>query len=117
MSVVRCKHQNVRCQIPCLLLEYAGRGSDTSFPSIPSLLRDVRLADNAVGECLLAAIKDVLGDGATDIVMEAWEDAYKYLADLFIELEKQIYEEAKKNAGYDGFKVSTDQQRRGVFSY
>ena len=34
-----------------------------------------------IGECLLAAMKDVLGDAATPEVLEAWEEAYGALAD------------------------------------
>lgn len=45
-----------------------------------------------VGECLLQAIKDVLGGAATKEVMTAWTEAYQILADVFISQEKQIYE-------------------------
>ena len=44
-----------------------------------------------VGECLLQAIKDVLGDAATQEVMTAWRQAYQVLADVFINREQQIY--------------------------
>ncbi len=46
-----------------------------------------------IGECLLAAMKDVLGDAATPSVMEAWTEAYNSLADIFINREKEIYHE------------------------
>lgn len=44
-----------------------------------------------VGKNLLLAIKEVLGDGATDEVLEAWGEAYNVIADVFIEVEKDIY--------------------------
>ncbi|MBP0020017.1 MAG: bacitracin resistance protein BacA [Cyanobacteria bacterium SBLK] len=46
-----------------------------------------------IGECLLAAMKDVLGDAATPEVMAAWAEAYNSLADIFISREKEIYRE------------------------
>ncbi|MEO1466728.1 MAG: globin domain-containing protein [Cyanobacteria bacterium J06633_1] len=46
-----------------------------------------------VGECLLQAIKDTLGDAATAEVMTAWTEAYQALADIFINREQQIYQE------------------------
>jgi nitric oxide dioxygenase len=45
-----------------------------------------------VGECLLKAIQDVLGDAATTEVMTAWTEAYQVLADIFIDREQQIYQ-------------------------
>lgn len=44
-----------------------------------------------VGENLLSAIKEVLGDAATDGVLGAWADAYNIIADIFINEEKVIY--------------------------
>jgi nitric oxide dioxygenase len=44
-----------------------------------------------VGECLLQAIADVLGDGATPEVITAWTEAYQVLAEVFIDREQQIY--------------------------
>ena len=44
-----------------------------------------------VGEYLLAAIKEVLGDGATDEVIDAWAKTYGVLAEIFIKTEKEIY--------------------------
>lgn len=52
-----------------------------------------------VGECLLKAIKDVLGDGATEPVMKAWAEAYQHLADLLIEAEEAIYQERENLQG------------------
>jgi len=45
----------------------------------------------AVADALLPAIRDVLGEAATDDVLEAWGEAYWYLADLLIGREKQLY--------------------------
>ncbi|MFW6358086.1 MAG: globin domain-containing protein [Chroococcales cyanobacterium] len=49
-----------------------------------------------IGECLLEAMKDVLGESATPEVMEAWSEAYQALADIFIKREKEIYSEEDK---------------------
>ncbi|CCQ66696.1 MULTISPECIES: globin domain-containing protein [Crocosphaera] len=49
-----------------------------------------------IGECLLAAMKDILGDAATPEVMEAWTEAYNSLADIFITREKEIYRQQDK---------------------
>lgn len=58
-----------------------------------------------VGENLLASIREVLGEGATDEVINAWAEAYGFLADILIGREKQIYDEnAKKPGGWEGFK-------------
>lgn len=58
-----------------------------------------------VGENLLASIREVLGAGATDEVIDAWGQAYGFLADILTGREKQIYEEnAKKPGGWEGFK-------------
>ncbi len=44
-----------------------------------------------VGISLLQAVKDVLGDSATHEVINAWSEAYFFLADLLIAREKEIY--------------------------
>ncbi len=49
-----------------------------------------------IGECLLAAMKDVLGEAATPEVIEAWTKAYDNLAQIFIKKEKEIYREQDK---------------------
>jgi nitric oxide dioxygenase len=46
-----------------------------------------------VGANLLASIREVLGTAATDEVIDAWGEAYNFLADIFIAREKQIYAE------------------------
>ncbi|WP_414618883.1 globin domain-containing protein [Calothrix sp. CCY 0018] len=45
-----------------------------------------------VGECLLQAIQDILGDAATEEVITAWAEAYQLLAEVFIDREQQIYQ-------------------------
>ncbi len=52
-----------------------------------------------VGEYLLKAIKDVLKDDATDEILQAWEEAYGVIANVFIEVENEMYEEAAKQPG------------------
>ncbi|WP_216829809.1 NO-inducible flavohemoprotein [Alkalihalobacterium elongatum] len=52
-----------------------------------------------VGKHLLLAIKDVLGDAATDEIINAWADAYGVIADVFISVEKEMYEEAERKEG------------------
>src|SRR5699024_12787900 len=44
-----------------------------------------------VGTALLDAVKKVLGDAATEDIVEAWEKAYQYIADTFITLEQDMY--------------------------
>ncbi|HQR74041.1 MAG TPA: globin domain-containing protein [Sulfurovum sp.] len=46
-----------------------------------------------VGDALLQAIKSVLGDGASDEVMAAWQEAYGFLANVLIAREKELYAE------------------------
>ncbi|MBA1248834.1 MULTISPECIES: globin domain-containing protein [Pseudomonas] len=48
----------------------------------------------AVANALLPAIKDVLGDAATDEILSAWGEAYWFLADIMINREKTLYGEA-----------------------
>lgn len=48
-----------------------------------------------VGSNLLDAIKEVLGDAATDDIMKAWEEAFGILAEIFIAEEAKLYEAQK----------------------
>ncbi|WP_339229420.1 NO-inducible flavohemoprotein [Oceanobacillus sp. FSL K6-2867] len=52
-----------------------------------------------VGETLLVAVKDVLGDAATDEVIEAWEKAYQSIADIFIAIEDKLYQQTEQKSG------------------
>src|SRR5699024_22542 len=58
-----------------------------------------------VGEVLIQAVQDVLGDAATEDVIDAWHAAYDYIANLFIELEQKKYHETEQQAGgWTGFR-------------
>jgi nitric oxide dioxygenase len=52
-----------------------------------------------VGEHLLAAIKAVLGDAATDDIMSAWAQAYGNLADILMGMESSLREESSERPG------------------
>ena len=45
-----------------------------------------------VADALLPAIRDVLGDAATDEILAAWGEAYWFLADILIGEERAQYE-------------------------
>jgi len=47
-----------------------------------------------VANALLPAIKDVLGDAASEEVLGAWGEAYWVLADILIEAENALYADA-----------------------
>lgn len=58
-----------------------------------------------VGEALLQAVKDVFGDAATDEIMAAWREAYQAIADVFIQLEGDLYKQKEQNTGdWTGFR-------------
>ncbi|WP_178022836.1 NO-inducible flavohemoprotein [uncultured Paenibacillus sp.] len=58
-----------------------------------------------VGENLLAAIKTVPGDAATEEILDAWGKAYGVIADVFISVEAEMYREAEeKKGGWRGFR-------------
>ncbi len=52
-----------------------------------------------VGECLLAAVREVLGEAASDEVLAAWGEAYQQLADILIDAEEQVYRANEEKAG------------------
>jgi nitric oxide dioxygenase len=52
-----------------------------------------------VGNNLLTAIKDVLGDAATEEIIDAWAEAYNAIANVFIQVEAQMYEETEDAIG------------------
>jgi len=49
-----------------------------------------------VGESLLIAIKTVLGESATEEVMDAWAEAYGFLSKVFIAKEAELYSTATR---------------------
>lgn len=58
-----------------------------------------------VGAHLLLAMKEVLGDAATDEIIQAWSDAYGVIADTFISVERSMYQStAKQENGWNYFK-------------
>lgn len=58
-----------------------------------------------VGENLLSAIKEVLGDAATESVIGAWKAAYQQLAEYFIQFEGDLYRQAMANPrGWKGWR-------------
>ena len=58
-----------------------------------------------VGENLLASIKEVLGEGATPEIIDAWAEAYGFLADIFIKREEELYQQQKQAlGGWNGFR-------------
>lgn len=57
-----------------------------------------------VGEFLLKAIKDVLGAAATPEVINAWGEAYQVIAQVFIDIENEMYEEENTHK-WEGFKT------------
>ncbi|MFD2671906.1 NO-inducible flavohemoprotein [Marinicrinis sediminis] len=52
-----------------------------------------------VGKYLLLAIKDVLGDAATEEILNAWAEAYQEIAQVFIQVEQEMYAEAEQSPG------------------
>ncbi|WP_271853487.1 NO-inducible flavohemoprotein [Planococcus maritimus] len=61
-----------------------------------------------VGEYLLKAIEEVLGDAATDEIINAWAEAYGVIADVFISIENGMYEKSEtQENGWSFFKDFT----------
>lgn len=59
-----------------------------------------------VGENLLAAIQDVMGEAATDEVIAAVAEAYQLLATICIDRERQIYEQQRTiSGGWNGYRT------------
>jgi hemoglobin-like flavoprotein len=58
-----------------------------------------------VGEHLLASIKEVLGDAASDEIIAAWAQAYGNLADILMGMESELVEEmAARPGGWTGWR-------------
>ncbi len=61
-----------------------------------------------VGKYLLGAIEEVLGDAATPEILGAWEAAYGVIADVFIGIEEDMYNQAEEiEGGWRTFKDFT----------
>ena len=66
-----------------------------------------------MAESLLGAIKDVLGDAATDEILTAWGEAYWLLADVLIARERSIYGGlAAADGGWNGWRNFTVEETR-----
>ena len=73
-----------------------------------------------VAEALLGAIKDVLGDAATDEILAAWGEAYWFLAHVLIGREKAIYTSlATAPGGWNGwrsFRIESKQRESEIIT-
>ncbi|MDE2075702.1 MAG: NO-inducible flavohemoprotein [Burkholderiales bacterium] len=113
-------HQNAGAQQQALAMAVAAYAEHIDDPSVltPVLVRvankHASLGIRAehypiVGRHLLASIREVLGEAATDELVDAWAAAYGQLADVLIGLEAQLYQEAATQtggwSGWRGFKV------------
>lgn len=75
-----------------------------------------------VGENLLIAIKEVLGDAATTEIIDAWAEAYGDLAAIFVTREEEIYTSREKVVGgFRGFKdfivIKKEEESRVITSF
>lgn len=65
-----------------------------------------------VGKHLLAAIKEVMGDAATDEIISAVAEAYQVLADVCINREAEIYgAQASLDGGWNGYRAFTVEEK------
>ena len=73
-----------------------------------------------VGSCLLKAIREVLGEAASDEIINAWAEAYGQLADILIAAEEAVYSaHAAQPGGWRGprrFRLSRKQQESEVIT-
>lgn len=73
-----------------------------------------------VGENLLASIKEVLGDAASEEVLSAWKEAYEEIARIFIKVESDMYEQAAEAEGgwrdFKAFKVVKKEKESDVIT-
>lgn len=57
-----------------------------------------------VGENLLASLSEVLGEVASPEILNAWGEAYGLYADIMIQREKTLYQQALDNGAWLGFR-------------
>jgi nitric oxide dioxygenase len=73
-----------------------------------------------VGTCLLRAIREVLGEAATDDIIDAWGQAYGQLADILIAAEESVYAaNAARTGGWRGprkFRVARKERESEVIT-
>ncbi|OLL27992.1 nitric oxide dioxygenase [Burkholderia sp. SRS-W-2-2016] len=66
-----------------------------------------------VGEHLLGAIKEVLGDAATDEIISAWAQAYGNLADVLMGMESELRESrGAQLGGWNGWRTFVVKDKR-----
>ncbi|WP_454741375.1 NO-inducible flavohemoprotein [Cupriavidus necator] len=66
-----------------------------------------------VGEHLLAAIKEVLGDAANDEIISAWAQAYGNLADVLMGMESELYDRSSEQpGGWKGWRTFVVREKR-----
>lgn len=66
-----------------------------------------------VGHHLLGAIKEVLGEAATEDILQAWAEAYGIIADVFISVESDLYQQAEnQHGGWEGFRPFIVQRKQ-----
>ncbi|GAB3069023.1 globin domain-containing protein [Salinicoccus sesuvii] len=65
-----------------------------------------------VGKHLLEGIQEVLGDKATPEIIDAWGDYYNHIAQIFIDVEQDMYQDAT----WDGFKPFTVKKKEVMTS-
>ncbi|KAJ4360593.1 uncharacterized protein N0V89_001159 [Didymosphaeria variabile] len=61
---------------------------------------------NIVGDFLIKTMKSVLGDAATDEILDAWGAAYWQLANIMIQKEAQMYTETSYWPGWQDFRIA-----------
>jgi len=65
-----------------------------------------------IGQYLLASVKAVVGDAVTDETLDAWRQAYGVLADLFIEVERDLRQNnARAPGGWEGYRPLVVRQK------
>ena len=73
-----------------------------------------------VANALLAAIKQVLGDAATDEILNAWGEAFWFLADILIGREQQVYDDLGSAmggwVGWRRFCVTEKRKESGIIT-
>lgn len=68
-----------------------------------------------VGEHLLGAIRDVLGEAATPEILGAWAEAYQEIASVFISVERDLYARAEAEpGGWTGWRRFVVENKREV---
>lgn len=66
-----------------------------------------------VGEHLLGAIKDVLREAASADILAAWAEAYQQLADLLIDMERELHDSsASREGGWRDWRTFVVQEKR-----